>query len=327
INGTLDFSAAPMYHTIYRIEVASPGQPREVKKTPMFYRRHVGVDTKVLSIFEVFSYRLWIVIGSTLAIFTVLLVQGKPKKTLHALNQVVKALLGQAELDASKWVWYRCLTFFLAIYGAFLYWSYSGMLISNLATAKKGLPFQTIQEFVAKPNLKIYTFKGTAPLGIVLQSVDPKHENELRERLETTVFTNENESEVFTKIFKGSGVANEGIFSESKFFYSRLNKSGFDQCEADFFYASDVPKIPYGYMYPFDSMLQPLFDKFMIDLITYGLVDEILSSYGNSNPASCTQISNFQSVNFEFVQVLFYFLSGGVILGLIILIFELYSKK
>lgn len=74
-------------------------------------------------------------------------------------------------------------------------------------------------------------------------------------------------------------------------------------------------------MYPKNSFLTKIFDKKMKDLGEYGIIDKSLRRRKEN---SCQD--DFPVVRFDFVTIFFLLLALGVILSLIILLFELLKK-
>ena len=85
-----------------------------------------------------------------------------------------------------------------------------------------------------------------------------------------------------------------------------------DPCLTDSQRIQDVPKLPFGYMFHNDSMLQPLFDKYLFNLYQEGIFDRVLTFYQPEAP-DCHEKGEFDSVNFGFVQILFYILISGIV--------------
>ena len=74
-------------------------------------------------------------------------------------------------------------------------------------------------------------------------------------------------------------------------------------------------------MFPYKSMLQPLFDQYMLELYQTGLIDRIFQSYQPWD-TKCI-IDGFNQVDLNFVLMMFAILGFGVILSGICLVFEM----
>ena len=82
----------------------------------------------------------------------------------------------------------------------------------------------------------------------------------------------------------------------------------------------DFPMQNIGWMFPFDSMLQPLFDKYMFELYQSGVINRILKFY-NPKLDTCT-VKEFHQVDLNFVMLAFKCISFGLGISLILAIIE-----
>ena len=83
---------------------------------------------------------------------------------------------------------------------------------------------------------------------------------------------------------------------------------------------SEFPLSKIGWLYPYDSILQPLFDHYLLELSETGLFDKIMNTIVEKKQ-DCPAETIIE-VNFLFVNVIFYILVIGVCLALIIFFFE-----
>lgn len=86
-----------------------------------------------------------------------------------------------------------------------------------------------------------------------------------------------------------------------------------------------VPNFPESWMYPRDSILQPLFDTYWIELIEFGIFDGITRKY--QTPEHLCLSDDTEAVNFSFVLLLFIILSVGICGSLIIFTLEMLKFK
>ena len=75
-----------------------------------------------------------------------------------------------------------------------------------------------------------------------------------------------------------------------------------------------------GWMYPKNSLLQPLFDQYMLELYQTGIVQKIEKSY--TFEKFCEEENGYIMINFDFVKILFIVLSVGVSTSIIIALYE-----
>ena len=71
-----------------------------------------------------------------------------------------------------------------------------------------------------------------------------------------------------------------------------------------------------GWMYPYDSSIQPMFDKFMLHLYESGTIRRIEYSLLTKKP--CLASNEYQEISFEFVKILFVILSIGLVAAIFI---------
>ena len=79
-----------------------------------------------------------------------------------------------------------------------------------------------------------------------------------------------------------------------------------------------------GWMYPKHSLLQPLFDQYMLELYQTGIVQRIEKSHTIQN--FCGEGDGYIRISFGFVEILFIVLSVGVSTAIIIALCEKLSQ-
>ena len=129
-----------------------------------------------------------------------------------------------------------------------------------------------------------------------------------------------------TQRFYDTSSTKKGLIYDEKWFYKTFHQYNLDFCMFDAHFEFGIPAVPEGYIYTFDSMLQPLFDRHMMTLNERGQIDKLIKRYWPKVP-NCDLNSNFQPVNFGFVQILFCILSIGIFLGSVILLYEILKDK
>ena len=82
----------------------------------------------------------------------------------------------------------------------------------------------------------------------------------------------------------------------------------------------DFKPVSTGWMYPKNSLLQELFDKYMLKLYQTGVIKGIENSI--SPPTICAEETGFTQMGFDYVRLFFAVLSIGLILAIIIGIYE-----
>ena len=75
-----------------------------------------------------------------------------------------------------------------------------------------------------------------------------------------------------------------------------------------------------GWMYPKNSLLQELFDKYMLELYQTGVIQKIENSFPLSK--MCLDEAGFTQMEFHYVRIFFVLFSIGLFLAIIIGLFE-----
>ena len=85
---------------------------------------------------------------------------------------------------------------------------------------------------------------------------------------------------------------------------------------------SDFPVGTVGWFYPYDSILQPIFDRYMLEIFESGVYERIMDTKIGMKKTAC-QNEPVVKVDFPFVMAIFCILLGGVSISLLILVLEL----
>ena len=85
--------------------------------------------------------------------------------------------------------------------------------------------------------------------------------------------------------------------------------------------ATDYPSLYDGWMYPQNSLIKKIFDHQIHKLKESGIVDKFVDRREFED-----EPDELLAVNFQFVLILFVILSLGVVLSIIIFIFERFSS-
>ena len=110
---------------------------------------------------------------------------------------------------------------------------------------------------------------------------------------------------------------------EQSFLFSFLDNLSYCHYMTTRLPESEFPLWTIGWLYPYDSILQPIFDKYLLELSETGLFDKIMSTVIEKKQ-ECLDDPVIE-VDFRFVNVIFYLLITGVCLALIIFILESYG--
>ena len=75
-----------------------------------------------------------------------------------------------------------------------------------------------------------------------------------------------------------------------------------------------------GWMYPKNSLLQKLFDKYMLELYQTGVIRKMEKSFSPSK--MCDEETGFIGMEFDFVSLFFVLLLIGLLLAIVICLYE-----
>ena len=82
----------------------------------------------------------------------------------------------------------------------------------------------------------------------------------------------------------------------------------------------DFKPVPIGWMYPKNSLLQELFDKYMLELYQTGVFWRIENSVSLSK--MCDEEAGFTQLGIDYVRLFFVLLSIGLFLAMVIGLYE-----
>ena len=235
-----------------------------------------------------------------------------------------KALTGQAMDENSRKLSYRQISLCLSIFGAIIFWSYSGTLISSFTVPKNEPPFKTAMEFFHLPNFKLAVKDQTSVYGMFVASVDETEAELMRQKLDQSSIT-DFDREIFDEILQSESNS-IGVAVKDSYFLRMIEKFELDYCDFQTQIMQDIPTLKDGWMFPYDSMLQPLFQKYMLQLYQDGIINRIENDNKVQVP-KCNEGNNSMAINFGFVQILFYVLAFGTILSICLLFLEKMFKK
>ena len=98
------------------------------------------------------------------------------------------------------------------------------------------------------------------------------------------------------------------------------NVSYCDFLEVTFESTFDIPPMPQGWIYPINSMLQPIFDQFMTEVLITGVFDRIKTNLTPPYPAC--QSDEMVPIDINFVAIIFVLLAIGVLISILLFILE-----
>ena len=93
-----------------------------------------------------------------------------------------------------------------------------------------------------------------------------------------------------------------------------------DFLEVTFESTYDIPPMRQGWIYPINSMLQPIFDQFMTEVLITGVFDRIKTNLTPTYPAC--QSDEMVPIDINFVAIIFVLLAIGVLISILLFILE-----
>ena len=170
-NNETDIGMASYIQIAERLEVTDAGYTSLKSTTEMFYWKH---DNAVVIFGLVFRPSLWLallisILVSTLLLFIKLrMFQSNFKH--HMIYQFLRALVTnltsivvldiQGNYYQSPSVRIHVLS--MALCGALLFWTYSGVLVSYFSSDSEARPIESLEDLINVPNLKIWIANGTS---------------------------------------------------------------------------------------------------------------------------------------------------------------------
>ena len=82
----------------------------------------------------------------------------------------------------------------------------------------------------------------------------------------------------------------------------------------------DIPPMRQGWIFPKHSILQPIFDEYMVEILKGGIYDRMKTNYGSANEICETR--GMVPIDINFVAILFIILAAGIILSILLFILE-----
>ena len=97
-----------------------------------------------------------------------------------------------------------------------------------------------------------------------------------------------------------------------------------DPCKFASTKIKEFPDFEAGWFYPKNSIIQPLFDHFWMELDEKGIIDQILAFYWKGTKPECTSKEIVQ-VDLTLVQIIFALLSLGIAISCLLFVLEFFN--
>lgn len=320
-------------HNQERKEVLQPGFGVEQKDTMIYYIKTTK-ESRTLGVLQCFELKTLYLILAMLFGFVFVLFISKPCSNINiwqfliSMLVVGKAVLGQGvDTQSMGTVFKRTRTiqvFFLSAFGALIFWSYTGILTSLIAIQQEQVPLRSFEELKFKGKYALISMNQGSTYGSIFEWANKSTETlDLFHKFIQPFGIEAENMQFLTDDLKRLMKTHEiGILLEEESFRTWVRDEAL-ACQFAGIPFKSIPRTTAGWMFPKNSMLQPLFDKFMKELDETGVLDQIFKHHTMKRP-ECPQ-AEFSGISIEFSLILFIILAVGVIMSLGLFVLELFG--
>ena len=342
----LDFTHSPE-----RIEYVSPGFTLSLKGIVVYFWKSSYLSSDIFSLLSVFSTEFWMILTGTIILFFLVLhitklLERYPNfkftDSLYFLVAIMQALLSQT-FDESTFLSikksslkksFKMIFFVLSMMGSVIFATYSGCLISILASNKLHVPFSTTEELAKLSNFQLKSFGGGSTYSW-LKSITKRvkgFDRVLAQNIDPYSFDIDSDSFISNtkKWLIDNRGPNVGLITEEGWLEHNSDSNdvnggynsdySFDYCDIITVPMKEYQPVRRGWVYPKNSLLQPLFDKYMLKLYQNGIINRIEDFH--TTRKYCTENNGYLIIQFGFVKILFILLLIGISTSLIIGLYE-----
>ena len=327
-NFEIDIGLASFFQNPDRLEV-SQGAFSGIFLVPeiIFWK---GGDQKI-TFWTIFSYEVWITVSvsifSSSLLFLLVMKQNSSIKILDlfiAITDNLKTVLVLG-VDSNRYfksISGRLYFFTICLSGALLYWNFFGDLTGYFTTGKEAPPIASFRDLESNADLRLYMQEGSAYSQHILNAAksDPVAQRIIDSRIQW--FTS---SDQMLKEFIGSKESgNVLLFRTTFFLMGRLSKGQYEDealCSITHGLLNNIrEKEVVGWLYPKNSMLKRIVDKFLFDVTQRGIEEKIRREYFQPRNLRCE--ASFRPIGFTMVVLLFKLLASGTVFGILVLMLE-----
>ena len=326
VSNEADLSAAKMTHDAGRITYANPGFSLDRVYFEVIFWKSLNKGSGWTFFLQSFDVLTWITIaGLSLVIFLLLLMTNlvQPRSSFNLQLQygllIMKSLFSESH-DINKKhkmpLWSSAMLLFtMSLTGSIMFMAYTGILTSIIAVQKVTPPFTSLKELSKLSDFKLGLQAGSAT-NEMRQAI--KGKDEYKEMYEN--FIKPYEDILMAEPFiESNKIPNAGYFTISTLdFYSPMQR--IDTCDLMKVPLKEFRTTTVGWMYPKDSMLQPMFDRFMRQLYRNGVIYKINNKYLQKQ-AVCKD-DGYPRTGFDVIGILFLVLLIGISTSIIVAIVE-----
>ena len=327
VSNEADLSAAKMTHDAGRITDANPGFSLDHVYFEVIFWKSLNKGSGWTFFLESFDISTWLTISALLLIVFILLLMTnlvQPKSSLSLQLQygllILKSLFAESH-DISKEhempLWSSSMILFImSLTGSIMFMAYTGILTSIIAVQKVTPPFTSLKELATLSDFKLGTQAGSATNE--MRQAIIKNKDDYKDMYEYFIKPYE-DIMIAEPFIESNKVPNAGYFTISTLdFYSPMQR--IDTCDLMKVPMKEFRTTTVGWMYPKDSMLQPMFDRFMRQLYRNGVIYKINNKYLQKE-AVCKD-DGYPQTGFDVIGILFLVLLIGISTAIILALYE-----
>ena len=319
-------------HNSERLEVTEGGYTSIINGFDIIYWK--GSNNRNI-FFAVFDHSLWIAILVSIAICSLyffmesIIYQDNDGKVTQLLEAVVANSKMMVAMDITERLYHkqysmRIILLVFGLLGGVIMWTYSGVLTSFFSIEYEWTPFTSFQDLLAKPALWLMILEGSSLEQVLISAIE--NDPSLNGVIEQNIKKIDSNAELMRNFLETEDKTNYMIFSQTHSLFLYIEKSpDFDfqvMCNLKSGTVEETNgKVKSGWLYPKNSMLKPIFDKYLNKLSQSG-VDVRLQNvfYSFEDHLNCK--SDYEEVGMDIAMFLFRLLGVGLALSLVALLIE-----
>ena len=319
-------------HNAERLEVTDGGFTARVGSYDIMYWKGTS-DVNIF--FQVFDQSLWQGIGVAVGICSVyffiqsMIHQREDNKGIQIIEAVVANSKMMVAMDITEKRHHtkysmRIITLAVGFLGGIIMWTYSGVLTSFFSIEIEGTPFTSFQDLMAKPALWLMIFNGSSFDQVLMTAIenDPSLNGVINQNIKRI----DSNAELMRKFLTTDDKVNDMIFTQAYSLFLYIEKSP----DFNFSVMCDIKitqlnglkrKVKGGWLYPKNSILKPIFDRYLVKLGQSGVDKRLQHIFFNFEDNLNCQ-SDYEEVGLKITKFLFWLLSIGVVIALMIFLLE-----
>ena len=323
---------ALFHHNSERLEVTEGGYTSRIDGYDIIYWKGTAHVNIFLQVFDLSLWLAIIVCTTILALYFFaesMIHQKEDSKSIQIIEAVVANSKMIVAMDVNekkhhKKYSMRIILLAAGILGGVIMWTYSGVLVSFFSMELETKPFSSFQDLQAKPDLWLMILDGSSFEQVLISAIE--NDPSLNGVIEQNIKKIDSNAELMRNFLETEDKTNYMIFSQTHSLFLYIEKSpDFDfqvMCNLKSGTVEETNgKVKSGWLYPKNSMLKPIFDKYLNKLSQSG-VDVRLQNvfYSFEDHLNCK--SDYEEVGMDIAMFLFRLLGVGLALSLVALLIE-----